>query len=188
MEPERIHYSNGMAIYNKRIWEARLEYGHLLTLTRDGETLTFLSQDDEEDQDKECYKPGDCLSRYDLELVAKVVDDVEGLAAKVKEDLEDLAEGGHLKRVQILRDLLSMNPIGPCILHYPTRRAIWMGSGWNMLKCNIDDRCAEVSMFGTNPGEITTVSGDFAIPRLPPVNDFGFFRVMTYSVSIEHYM
>ena len=173
MEPERIHYSNGTAIYDKRIWDAKLEYGHLLTLTRDGETLTFLSQDDEEEQTKECYKPNASLSRYDLELVAKVVDDVAGLVES------------KLRRSEILRDLFDSNPLGPCILHYPTRRAIWMGSGWNMLKCDIDDRFAQVSMFGTNPGEITTVSGDFAIPRLPPVKDFGFFRVTTYGVSLE---
>ena len=175
MELERIHYSNGTAIYDKRIWDARLEYGHLLTLTRDGETLTFLSQDAEEDQDKECYKPRDCLSSLDLEIVAKCLDAVAGLV-----------EGRQLKRSEILRDLFNASPLGSCILHYPTRRAIWMGSGWNMLKCVIDDKYAQVSMFGTDPGVITNVSGDLAVPRLAAANDFGFFRATTYGVSIEH--
>ena len=174
---ERIHYSNGMAIYDKRLWEARLEYGHLLTLTREGETLTFLSQTDEKDQDKECYKAGPCLDSGDLLLVAKFLDGVNGMK-----------EGRNLEWEQLLSGFFDMNPLGPCILHYPSRRAIWMGSGWNMLRCNVDDRYAQVSLFGTDPGEITNISGDMAVPRMLDGKDFGFLRVTTYGVSIEHYM
>lgn len=177
MELERIHYSNGMAIYDKKIWEATLEHGHLLKLIRDGETQLFMALDGPEDADKDCYPAMDTLEESDLQLVAEFID-------RLTDGHSDSSKKARWHAM--IEDLMVPSGLGPCIIHYPSRRVIWMGYPWHMLQCHMNEYQGYITIFRNDQREITYISGNTAVPRLLSSNDFGFLVVTSYGVSIEH--
>lgn len=181
MELERIHYSNGTAIYDKRIWDAKIECGHLVTLSRDGLDITFISLAAEDEPDKMCLRLPKNMPGLDTEILARFVraSQRERSSASTYWDLDD-----------IVGDLLGLAANSSvAVVSWASRRMLWMGHGWNILRgtvqANLLERKAMFTVFENDLTRLTTLEGGMLQPNMKDDNDIGYGIVANWNMSIN---